>query len=60
MEETPDIETEKANSALQHVRTNFWSMMSEERLDSFMAEVPIIYLFLSLQSVKIFCFSSTN
>ena len=32
----------KANSALQHVRKAFRSMMDEERLNSFMMEVPII------------------
>ena len=32
----------KGNSALQLVRTDFWSMMSEERLNSVMTEVPII------------------
>ena len=30
------------NYALQHVRTVFWCLMDEERLDSFMMEVPII------------------
>ena len=43
MEENPDREIKKAHSALQYVRTNFLSMMSEERLDSVMTEVPIIY-----------------
>ena len=32
----------KADSALQHIRTDFWSMMSEERLNSFMLDVLII------------------
>ena len=32
----------KANSGLQHLRTNFQSMISEECFDSFMTEVPII------------------
>ena len=40
-------ETKKANSALRHVRTDFRSMMSEERLNSFMTDVlitsPLIY-----------------
>ena len=32
----------KAGSALRHVRTDFQSMMGEESLNSFIAEVPII------------------
>ena len=32
----------KVNSALQLVKTDFWSMMGEERRNSFMAEIPII------------------
>ena len=32
----------KANSALQHAGTEFWSMMSEERLDSLMMDLLII------------------
>ena len=32
----------KANSAIRRVRTDFWSMMSKERLNSFMADVIII------------------
>ena len=35
----------KENSALQPVRTSFRSTMSEERLDSLMSEVPIIYFY---------------
>ena len=30
------------NSALRHVRTDFWSMISEERLNYFMTDVPLI------------------
>ena len=44
MEENPDREIKKiVHSALQYVGTNFLSMMSEERLDSVMTEVPIKY-----------------
>ena len=32
MKENPD--RKKANSALQHLRTDFWSMMGEERLNA--------------------------
>ena len=35
-------QTKKANSSLRHVRTDYRSMMSEERLNSFMADVLII------------------
>ena len=35
-------QTKKANSVLRHVRTDFWSMMSEETLNSFMTDVLII------------------
>ena len=45
MKENPDRakkQNKKVNSALWHVRTDFQSMMGEERLNSFMAEVPII------------------
>ena len=34
--------TKKANSDLRHVRTDIRSMMSEERLNSFMMDVLII------------------
>ena len=33
---------EKANSALQHVRTDFRSMMNKERLNAFMTQILII------------------
>ena len=36
------------NSALQLARTEFWDMMGEERFNSFMREVPIIYLLCKL------------
>ena len=40
---TPDRQKKKeANSALRHIRTGFRSMMSEERLNSFMTDVLII------------------
>ena len=35
----------KENSSLQPVRTNFRRTMSEERLDTLMSEVPIIYFY---------------
>ena len=34
MKENPDRK-EKANFALQHLKTDFWSMMDEERLNAF-------------------------
>ena len=34
--------TNQTNSALRHVRTDFWSMMNEECLNSFMTEALII------------------
>ena len=37
--EKKTVRKKKANSALRHVRTNFQSMMSEERLNSFMTEI---------------------
>ena len=41
---TPDKKKKKKNadSALRHVRTDFRSVMSEERLNSFMTDVFII------------------
>ena len=43
MEEKPDRKkTKKANYSLQHVRRDFWFMMDEELLDSFITEVPIM------------------
>ena len=51
-------ETKKANSALQHVRTNSRSMMSEECFNSFMTEAPIIYFVLVI--CENFRFDSVN
>ena len=41
-EKNPLIKKKEANSALRHVRTHFRSMMSEERLNSFMTDILII------------------
>ena len=38
----PSAKTQIEKKAKRHVRTDFQSMMGEERLNSFMAEVPII------------------
>ena len=44
MKKNPDRKKiKKAKPALQHLRKDFRNMMGEERLNSFMTQVPIIY-----------------
>ena len=41
---------EKANYALQHVKTGSWCMVDEERLEPFMTKVPVTQI--SVQQIN--------
>ena len=63
MKEEPDRKkkTKRANYVLQHVRTDFWCIMDEELLDSFMTEVMLYrnqYIDLERKSMDWFLYDS--